>query len=267
MSDFNEEMSNYQEAWRKTDPDTRTLPYGMQSKYVRSWILPKDDWEKGLWHGIRNTKGDRENESLAAYIKNNRVQKHTGSHNLKSSWMLCDNLYFPFRGNRGGSAQQLISGFLRENICSNLKRVTNIELEFEHEAADINRKLGESRSGSRGQGQTSPDVAFIFETDEGEIGIILTEVKFNEHSFYRCSGRNKDYGIKDSMKCRRFEEIYNNIDEGCYQRSSGWEKATGDKRRYWNQLTLSDEAKHKLKYCPAAIAGYQLFRQQAYAEL
>ena len=37
-------------------------------------------------------------------------------------------------------------------------------------------------------------------------------------------------------------------------------------RKYWSLLKLSPAGKKTLKRCPAATAGYQLFRQQALAE-
>ena len=35
-----------------------------------------------------------------AFLKKSDVQKHDGVHNLKSSWMQCANLYFPFRNDK-----------------------------------------------------------------------------------------------------------------------------------------------------------------------
>lgn len=37
-------------------------------------------------------------------------------------------------------------------------------------------------------------------------------------------------------------------------------------RKYWNNLNLSDYGNNILQRCPAATAGYQLFRQQSLAE-
>ncbi|NLD98282.1 MAG: hypothetical protein GX640_00275, partial [Fibrobacter sp.] len=37
-------------------------------------------------------------------------------------------------------------------------------------------------------------------------------------------------------------------------------------RKYWQNLTLSMSGKSILKHCPAALAGYQLFRQHSLAE-
>ena len=36
-------------------------------------------------------------------------------------------------------------------------------------------------------------------------------------------------------------------------------------RKYWSNIQLSDEGKKQFSRCPAATAGYQLFRQQALA--
>jgi hypothetical protein len=58
----------------------------------------------------------------------------------------------------------------------------------------------------------------------------------------RCMNAAKDYDYKSI----------------CHQ--SDWE------RKYWNLLNLSEFGKSTLNRCPAATAGYQLFRQQALAE-
>lgn len=50
--------------------------------------------------------------------------------------------------------------------------------------------LGED-SGMRGSGQTSPDLAIRFITEDNKKGILLIELKFTEHSFYQCSGYSK----------------------------------------------------------------------------
>jgi hypothetical protein len=99
-------------------------------------------------------------------------------------------------------------------------------------------------------------------TEKGE-GIVLTECKFTEHSFYPCSARRIiDRGDKPANphpeKCMLEASNTNYLNIPCHQHI--W------KRRYWDNLTLSQLGIATLKRCPAATAGYQLFRQQSLAE-
>ena len=126
---------------------------------------------------------------MPAYLDANKVQKHDGAHNLKSSWMQCANLYFPFRED-----YETIAGFLQKHVSRGIDTVNRIELEWAGKPPlDPTTLLGEPR-GQRGANQTSPDVAFIV---NGGKGIVLVENKFTEHSFYPCSGRKKIYGNPD----------------------------------------------------------------------
>jgi len=47
---------------------------------------------------------------------------------------------------------------------------------------------------------------------------------------------------------------------------NNWEDDQRTNRKYWDFIKVSEDAKRTLKRCPAATAGYQLFRQQALAE-
>ena len=88
---FDQEMNVAQTTWRARH--VRTKEYGFQNERRREWILPKDHWEEGLWPGIRSES----THSLPAYVEENDIQKHLGVHNLKSSRVLCANLYFAHR--------------------------------------------------------------------------------------------------------------------------------------------------------------------------
>ena len=92
---FDQEMNVAQTTWRARH--VRTKEYGFQNERRREWILPKDHWEEGLWPGIRSES----THSLPAYVEENDIQKHLGVHNMKSSWVLCANLYPPGRQSRG----------------------------------------------------------------------------------------------------------------------------------------------------------------------
>ena len=103
---FDELLERQQIEWR--DAHVRTRELGTHAGHRRPWILPdrpKKAWEEGLWPGIRSGTAN----SLPDYLTANSVQEHTGVNNLKSSWVLCANLYFPFRGTEEGKG--LLAGF------------------------------------------------------------------------------------------------------------------------------------------------------------
>lgn len=121
--------------------------------------------------------------------------------------------------------------------------------------------LGET-GGTRGKGQTSPDIAFLV---NGGTGIVLTESKLTEHSFYRCSARrrkDKDGrpGNHQPERCLDARGVLADPVRQCHQVEWG--------RTYWERLAgaVNETAIAGLNACPAAFAGYQLFRQQALAE-
>lgn len=254
VSDFDLVVGEQQVAWRRRH--VASTEHGRQNGVARPWILPMRFWEEGLWPGIRTGSPD----PLPAYLTTNGVQKHGGCHNLKSSWMLCANLYFPFRQDRS-----LLAGFLAEHMSVAIKTVEAVELEYAEPAPlDPQTLLGEPAGGQRGSNQTSPDVAFVVGTAKRGVGLILVENMFTEHSFYNCSGRDKQYGNPDASRCLRFAEIYADLPNRCYQLH--WQAEQRPNRRYWDWLRVSPHGQQILERCPAATGGYQLLRQQALAE-
>jgi hypothetical protein len=256
MNDFNDYMSDYQVAWRQG----HDLPaeWGSWQRKHYPWILPYALWEEGLWPDIRSGS----THSLPDYLRRNRVQKHQGVHNLKSSWVLCANLYFPFRASE--EDRSLLAGFLRAHVSPDIQSVDAVELEYA-EAEDSplhpSHLLGE-QGGSRGAGQTSPDVAFLVNAGRG---LVLMENKFVEHSFYGCSARRRDGsearpGNHDPSRCENTVVLLDGFETLCHQVSWG--------RRYWEHVApvANREMAVSLRCCPAARAGYQLFRQHALAE-
>lgn len=253
MSAFDTYTRQYQTKWRRENLQDQT--HGVHNGKRYPFILSRNSWQAGLWEGIQAGS----TEPVSNYLQQYKIGHHTGVHNLRSSWVLCANLYFPFRQDK-----ELISGFLRQHISSDISLVTGIELEYAAQIPyDPKTLLGEP-AGSRGKNQTSPDVAFIFETADGKEGIVLTENKFVEHSFYSCSGRKLKYGNPDSRRCLDFSKTYSDLKNNCYMLN--WQDAHRQNRRYWEYLKVSEHGKNILKRCPAATAGYQLFRQQALAE-
>ena len=252
-SAFDLQMNDAQTAWRARHVHTRQ--YGSQNGFRRPWILPRCDWEEGLWPGIRSDA----THSLPGYLEENDIQKHLGVHNLKSSWMLCANLYFAHRHD-----PRLLATFLSDRIDNRIVDIRELELEWAecppHDPATL---LGEPK-GRRGANQTSPDIAFVVGLKGGGQGLILTENKFVEHSFYQCSGRKKKYKNPDPRRCLDAKLVLDDLDTQCHLLN--WETEGRANRRYWDHIRIGDDGRNRLRQCPAAIAGYQLFRQQALAE-
>lgn len=253
MSTFGAKMNAAQTAWRRRFVSTSET--GIQNGKKREWILPEKNWVEGLWPGIR----PGEENDLKAYLDRSGVQKHHGVHNLKSSWALCANLYFAHKVDT-----TVIGAFLARRLCEDIDGVEAVELEWAEEPPlDPASLLGEPY-GVRGANQTSPDVAFVVRLRNGGRGLVLTEVKFTEHSFYRCPGRDTRYGNHDPERCLAGPKVIANPEIECHL--VNWAKGRRKNRRYWDHLMFADTAKSSLITCPAARAGYQLLRQQALAE-
>ena len=167
---------------------------------------------------------------------------------------------------------------MRRMLASFLSRqldltVTSIEaVEFEYAAPgnlEPKRLFGE-QGGSRGSGQTSPDVAVIFGCEDGKSGLYLIENKYTDPHFYKCSGADTrpgqghiSIGLQPNDnpdRCRNVMGVYGNPDAMCHQQE--W------RRKYWRLLkdSINEENLQACGVCPALTDGYQLFRQQAYAQ-
>lgn len=254
MRSFSEQMNHHQVEWRRCHVTSKES--GSWRKRPYPWILPADLWEEGLWPGIR-TGSDN---ALQAYLEQSQVQKHSDVHNLKSSWILCANLYFPFRTScrdRG-----LLGSFLRHRVAPQVESLNAIELEFSEDGElHPSRLLGES-GGRRGAGQTSPDLGLLV---NGGHGLVLVESKFTERDFSRCSARKRKGsagrpGNPDPERCDHALAVAQDPCSQCHQAVWG--------RRYWEHLTpaANQEVLAALPCCPAARGGYQLLRQSALAE-
>ncbi len=257
---FANDQKKKMEIWRETNISTKA--HGTQSKnrmtgepVYHSYILPRKNWTETVYSRIRN--------ELNEYLDNPEygVNAHTGTHNLLSSWVVCANLYFMVRTKQ--SFRHLMLKFLQKKVSDQIFEINDVQLEFafpEKNELHPSQLLGEM-DGSRGSGQTSPDIAFLVKTNNGD-GLILTEIKFVEHSFYPCSARRtiskgKREGNPDPTRCLKATKDYDHK-LNCHQTEWG--------RKYWSLLNLSRHGKEVLIRCPAATAGYQLFRQQALAE-
>ena len=138
----------------------------------------------------------------------------------------------------------------------------SVELEYA-EDGDLSPLilLGEE-GGSRGSGQTSPDIAVLV---NNRTGLLLIENKLTEHSFYACSGRTKKNSDSrpdnpDVSRCENPAAVIANPTKECHLQTWG--------RKYWELLDRAVNTKRisELSCCPAAKTGYQLLRQQALAE-
>ncbi len=254
MTAFDKWMDDWQSAWRAAN--IASQEWGQQNGVRRRWILPADSWEDGLWPGIRSGSDN----SLPVYLQRSRIEKHTGVHNLKSSWTQCANLYFPFRATAAG--RSILASFLKHHVDTEIDSLEQVELEYAEEGElHPSRLLGE-RDGARGTNQTSPDLGLLV---NGGSGLILVENKLTEHSFYECSawkhpGNRRRLGNPDPSRCDHPVEVARNPAGQCHQVAWG--------RRYWEHLApvVDLDALAALPHCPAAKSGYQLFRQQALAE-
>src|SRR5579862_9571696 len=256
MTLFGRQRRMQQEEWRRASLENHEP--GSQNGRHYFHILPRRDWELGLYPPLRAGGSD----PLATYLQQERVKPHTGIHNLCSSWVLCANMYFPFRDAFGRS---VLASFLREHMVADLRSCDRVHLEYEHADVDLkpNVVLGED-AGGRGTGQTSPDVAFEITSDRGN-GLVLVESKFTEHWLYECSGHKRATKGRppnpDRSRCGRFSEMIASPATRCHL-DQQWG------RRYWEYLlpVLDQTIADGLSYCPAAKGGYQLLRQQALAE-
>ena len=255
MTNFATRIKKEQIEWRR-----RTLHSQMRGYYngrQYDHVLPRSEWNLNLWQGIR----DNSQNSLQSYITACQIKPHVGIHNLCSSWVLCANLYFPFRSVSG---RKLLAGFLSKLLNVDVISCDVIELEYEHQEKHLKPAalLGEEQGG-RGTGQTSPDVAFKITTDKGP-ALILVESKYSEHWFYECSGHKKKTKGRDPnpdrKRCNSFTEVIIKPDALCHLNHWG--------RHYWNHLghMVDIELAKQILVCPAATGAYQLFRQQSLAE-
>jgi len=239
--------------WRYKHISTRE--FGWQNGKQYEWILPKSIEHENFYPPIQNT--------IFEYLKKEKIKPHTGINNLKSSWVQCANLYFPIRDDN--SLRSLFAEFLRKHINDQIQEVIDIELEYELEGKLHPSVLLGEKGGGRGFGQTSPDFAVIVKLNNGGRGLLCIENKLVEHSFYRCSARtteNKENrsANPDPSRCMNIQTVLNNINDVCHQIKWG--------RQYWPILApvIDKAAFEELTRCPAATAGYQLFRQQALCE-
>jgi hypothetical protein len=265
MDDFRTRMESGQLNWRRSQGSRVTQqPYrwritdrrhGGHREIDIPLAFPRRNWTDNLWPDIRDDL-----RRLTA----DKIHRHTWSHHLLSSWVLCANLYFPFGRTEHG--RTLLAAFLREQqLAPEFDHLERVELEYApDDLGDVlhpKALLGEA-DGRRGSGQTSPDVAFLGRAKSGAPVAVLVESKFTEHSFYACSGRKKAPDCSTVPLCDRPLAVLDSAPTAC--------ALLGRKpdRRYWEHLApaANRQAFERLRTCPAATAGYQLLRQQALAE-
>lgn len=246
-------MCERQIAWRRVNfPEIKEK--GVQNGKRYEHILPWAQRKYNFFPDIYN--------NLFEYVRNKNIQAHTGIHNLLSSWALCANLYWPFNNKEGF---ELLKGYLNTQIGNCIKEITSMDLEYLDDNPQLSPHilLGEE-NGSRGKGQTSPDLAIKFIDNDGGKGILLIESKFTEHNFYCCSANKKNKSNKvsnpDKTRCFNTSNLIYSDFNNCH--------LTAWNRNYWCLLKgeLDFNKFILLKKCPAFSACYQLLRQQALAK-
>ena len=257
MRSFDQWMKDRQAEWRRTH--VASQEHGKWEGRPYAHILPKDLWEEGLWPGI----GRESENSLPVYLQRTGVSKHKNAHHLNSSWMLCANLYFPFRAIVDGRV--IFASFLKSHVAEEIDSLEEIELEYEDSDSRLrpSHMLGEE-GGTRGSGQTSPDLGVL--VNDGR-GLVLIESKLAEDSFYDCSARLPKNRRRlpdnpDPDRCNNPLAVAKDYAGRCHQHHPTWG------RRYWEHLApvVEETDLAGLRHCPAARGGFQLFRQQALAE-
>jgi hypothetical protein len=236
---WNEQLT-LQLNWRKKQ---KNLPveYGFQYGFKYPHVIPKNVWIKTVF--------DPFNDELLKYLQKEKIQHHTGSHNLLSSWVLCSNLYFGTIIN--DNQKELFRKYLESKLDIKIDKIKDIHLELVLPKSLSPKVLLGEAGGIRGTRQTTPDLAIEF-ISNGKNGLILVECKYTEQSFYDCPGKKVN-----KKPCQECDNI-NTIEKECIQNEWG--------RKYWEYISISENGKKILKFCPAYIGGYQIFRQQALAE-
>ena len=222
--------------WRKKQKNI-SGEYGSQNGKECAHIVKKNEWLKTVWENFSN--------ELLEYLQKEKIQHHTGSHNLLSSWILCSNLYFGTIIN--DNQRELFRQFLEYKLNIKIDNIKKIHLELVlPEKLSPKILLGEP-GGIRGTRQTTPDLAIEY-ISNGKEELILVECKYTERSFYDCP-------MKEVIWCK----CIHHLKDYCVLKNKL-------NRKYWEYLNLSDHGRYKLHFCPAYIGGYQIFRQQTLAE-
>lgn len=219
MESFYWQMRRHQVSWRKEN-----LPHirenGWQNNRQHDHILPWANHQENFYPPIR--------EELFSYIRAERIQPHTGIHNLLSSWAFCANLYWPFNNDKG---KQLLARYLSEGLGMQIVAIHNMHLEYEHPTLSTSDLLGEG-GGQRGIYQTSADLAIEFSLADGRKGLLLVESKFTERNFGYCSGYGEGNKLNpDPGRCKNTEGILDSNFADCHLLTWG--------RKYWGYLAAS----------------------------
>lgn len=245
MTTFYSQMRRHQVNWR-----IATLPHikenGWQNNKQYDHILPWANHQANFYPPIR--------EKLFGYIRAERIQPHTGIHNLLSSWAFCANMYWPFNNENG---KQLLANYLSERMGIQIATVYKMHLEYDHPTMPTAKLLGEG-GGQRGTYQTSADLAIEFGLADGRKGLLLVESKFTEQNFGFCSASGQLNPAPGG--CCNTKGILDSNFTDCHLLA--W------RRKYWTYLEdhLDYGLYAGLELCPMMAGVYQLFRQQALAE-
>jgi hypothetical protein len=249
---FRDNQIKLQRDWRKSQENI-SKENGIYKGKSYDYIIPEGEWQETIFPKLK--------EDLRSYLKEKNIEPHEGAHDLLSSWILCANLYFGTRINDNDNFKELFRQFLKEKLSLQIDKIDDIDLEYtptgKLSPKEILGEYGENR-------HTRPDIAVHINDKEG---LILGESKYTEKSFYDCSAgpyypeneRIKQFNPNpDIMRCMKMK-ILNNLKNDCHSYKE-W------RRKYWDQLSISENGMRKFKECPACNGGFQLVRQQALAE-
>jgi len=128
---FDKRAQSYQVGWRKKYKLAGDK-WGWQNGVQREHILPARRWLLGIWPPIRN--------ALNGYIYASGIQPNAGKHNLKSSWVQCANLFFPFRSGRLNKKAKIYGDYA--DIATLVKRnIIEPLIKFPEKVEDIKSGL------------------------------------------------------------------------------------------------------------------------------
>jgi len=174
-----------------------------------------------LWPGWESNLHPALLGEARSLVDSGALPLHNYAHALNSSQAFAMNLFLPFRV---GSSDGLNS-FLIEALGRSVE-VTGVELEY-YGSGDLLAEMPGSTPGPDDK-YTAADVALHLRDDQGDVGLLLVEVKLSEAGFTRCGGV-KSRGNRDHAPCRSTRVFFESPDRCYLQRPY---HATRD-RRYW----------------------------------
>ena len=201
-----------------------------------AYLFPKDRWFENLLPKFRN--------DILDHLNSRNIKPHEFAHHVLFSQCFALNLAGPFFNN---------PDLLRPLFGEEVEEVLMIEAEFAGEKNYFNEP------GSRGALRTSADLAIWLKRKDGQVDLLLVEVKFTEKEFGICHK-----GVAHGKECDTDgNAILDSKGKLCPLSGTPYE------RTYWQLMNLRQLCKYeqfmKLECCPFRYEGYQLMRNQLLA--